>query len=84
MDGKNKIGDRAKDALLKEAVGFANVYGGALLLGIGESEGKPPVAARISPIPRCVNLAERLKLVFDSRAVFRLVGLGKKPDFTGN
>ena len=43
---------------------FANAYGGALLLGIGESEGKPPVAASISPIPACTELAERLKLVF--------------------
>ena len=66
-NGKNKIGDRAKNSLLKEAVGFANAYGGAVLLGIGESEAKPPVAARVSPIPRCVDLAERLKLVFRDR-----------------
>ena len=65
--GKNKIGDRAKDALLKEAVGFANAYGGAVLLGIGESEAKPPVANRIVPIQRCADLAERLKLVFRDR-----------------
>ena len=45
MDGKNKIGNQAKDALLKEVVGFANAYGGAVLLGIGESEANPPVAA---------------------------------------
>ena len=67
MEGNNKIGDQAKDALLKEAVGFANAYGGVVLLGIGESEAKPPVAARISPIPRCADLAERLKLVFRDR-----------------
>ena len=66
-DGKNKIGDRAKDALLKEAVGFANAYGGAVLLGIRESEAKPPVAAKIVPIQRCADLAERLKLVFRDR-----------------
>ena len=65
--GKNKIGDRAKDALLKEAVGFANAYGGAVLLGIGESEANPPVAARIVPVQRCADLAERLKLVFRDR-----------------
>ena len=34
---------------------------------IGESEAKPPVAARVSPIPRCGDLAERLKLVFRDR-----------------
>ena len=36
-DSKNKIGDRAKDVLLKEAVGFANAYGGAVLLGYSVS-----------------------------------------------
>ena len=62
MVGKNKIGDQAKDALLKEAVGFANAYGGAVLLGIGESEAKPPVAARIVPIrrsDRCEEMSMR-------------------------
>ena len=52
VDGKN-IGDRAKNALLKEAGGFANVYGGAVLLGIGESEAKPPIFERILLIQRC-------------------------------
>ena len=66
-NGKNKIGDRAKDSLLKEAVGFANAYADAVLLGIGESEAKPPVAERIAPIQRCADLAERLKLVFRDR-----------------
>ena len=62
--GKNEIGDRARDAILKETVAFANAHGGALLLGIEESAAKPPVAAGISPVPRCADLAERLKLVF--------------------
>ena len=64
MDGKDKIGNQAKEALLTEAVGFANAYGGAVLLGIRESKANPPVAARIVPIQRCTDLAERLKLVF--------------------
>ena len=67
MDGKDTIGAQAKNALLKQAVGFANAYGGAVLLGIRESEAKPPVADRIVPIPRCADLAERLKLVFRDR-----------------
>ena len=67
MNGTDKIGDRAKDVLLKEAVGFANAYGGAVLLGIRESEADPPAADRIVPIPRCAALAERLKLVFRDR-----------------
>ena len=64
MEGKNTIGDRAKNEILEEVVAFANAYGGVCLLGIKESRTKPPVAAEISPIPRCAELAERLKLVF--------------------
>ena len=64
MEGKGKIGNQAKEVLLTEAVGFANAYGGAVLLGIRESKAKPPVAARIVPIERCTDLAERLQLVF--------------------
>ena len=64
MEGKEKIGNQAKEVLLREAVGFANAYGGAVLLGIRESKAKPPVAARIVPIERCTDLAERLQLVF--------------------
>ena len=64
MEGKEKIGNQAKEVLLTEAVGFANAYGGAVLLGIRESKAKPPVAARIVPIERCTDLAERLQLVF--------------------
>ena len=59
-----KIVNDARDAILKEAVAFANAHGGALVLGIEESSAKPPIAAGISPIPRCAELADRLKLVF--------------------
>ena len=61
------IGDRAKNVILEGAVAFANAHGGALLLGIKESESKPPTAADISPVPRCAELAERLKLIFRDR-----------------
>ena len=64
MTGADRIGKQAKNAILEEAVAFANAHSGALLLGIGESEAKPSVAANISPVPRCADLAERLKLVF--------------------
>lgn len=63
-NGGRQIGDRAKDKILEEVVAFANAHGGAFLLGIGESNARPPVATRISPIPRCADLAERLKHVF--------------------
>ena len=66
MSGGN-IGDRAKNVILEEAVAFANAHGGALLLGIKESVSKPPIASEISPIPRCAELAEGLKMVFRDR-----------------
>ena len=67
ITGKDEIGDPAKNKILEEVVAFANAHGGALLLGIKESDTKPPVAAEILPIPRCTDLAERLKLVFRDR-----------------
>lgn len=60
---EGRLGDAAKQTILKQVTAFANAYGGALLLGIGESQTKPRVAERVSPIPRCADLAERLKLV---------------------
>lgn len=59
--GGDKIGNDARNAILKEAVAFANAHGGALFLGIEESS---TVATGVSPIPRCAELADRLKLVF--------------------
>ena len=64
MSGGNRIGDRAKNAILEEVVAFANAYGGVLFLGIKESDAKPAAADRMLPVPRCGDLAERLKLVF--------------------
>ena len=61
MDGKDKIGNQAKEALLTEAVGFANAYGGAVLLGIRESKTKPPVAAKIAPIQTMRGLGGTLE-----------------------
>lgn len=63
-NGENKIGNYAKETILKEVVAFANAYGGVLLIGIDESDEKPAVAAKISPVPQCTDLAERLKLIF--------------------
>ena len=55
MNGGGEIGDHAKNTLLKEVVAFANAYGGALLLGIEESDVSPSAATGISPIPQCAN-----------------------------
>ena len=62
--GENKVGEGARNEILEEAVAFANAHGGALLLGIRESKSKPPVASGIKPVPRCVELAERFRLMF--------------------
>ena len=59
--GHDKISNYAKKKLLDESVAFANAYGGTLVIGIAERKG---VAAQISAVPRCKELAERLRLVF--------------------
>ena len=64
MERKDRIGDRARNKVIEEAVAFANAHGGALIIGIKESDSKPPVATEITPVPRCVELADRLKLIF--------------------
>ncbi len=64
MEGRDRIGDRARNKVLEEAVAFANAHGGILLIGIRESTAKPPVATEIRPLPQCAELAERLGLMF--------------------
>ena len=54
----------AKKKILQEVVAFANAYGGRLLLGIAESETKPPVAQQIYALPDCADVAERWQLIF--------------------
>ena len=60
FDGQNKIGDKARNELLEEAVAFANAQGGTLLVGISESKDKPPIADKVMPLPECAELADRL------------------------
>ncbi len=50
----------ARDKLFKELVAFANTSGGHLVLGVKETKDAPPAAAALAPVPRCVELAERL------------------------
>ena len=65
MQGDNEIGNYTRDEILKEVVGFANSYGGALVLGIAENRcKKPPVAENVRPIPRPAELAERFRHIF--------------------
>jgi len=42
--GHDKIGNYARDTLAKEIVAFANAYGGVIIVGIAETEEKPPRA----------------------------------------
>ncbi|HBK08135.1 MAG TPA: hypothetical protein DDZ81_20155 [Acetobacteraceae bacterium] len=56
-----KIETYAKEKLFKEVVALANTSGGHVVLGVAETDDKPPCAARLAPIPRCVDLAERLE-----------------------
>ena len=65
--GEKNIGDYAKNAILEEVVAFANAYGGALVLGIAEDSAQLPVAANVSPVPHCAELAARFKHVFRDR-----------------
>lgn len=63
MNG-GKVGTYAKERILEEVVGFANAYGGVLVMGIDESDMKPSIATKITSVPRCADLADRLKQVF--------------------
>ncbi len=64
LNGGSRIGEYARNRILEEVVAFANAYGGALVLGIAENRAKPPVAAAVTPLPRCTDLAERFRLMF--------------------
>ena len=65
---QKKIGDFAKDQILREVVAFANAYGGVLVLGIKEDRSsKPAVAGRVCPVPKCAELADRFRLIFRDR-----------------
>lgn len=63
----SEIGDRAKNEILEEVTAFANAYGGALVLGIAESRSKPPIAEKVTPVPRCADLAARFRQVLRDR-----------------
>ncbi len=64
-EGK-EMGERAKKKLVKEIVAFANAHGGTLLIGIKETDTKPPIAEEIKPVPRCHDLAVRINQMLPS------------------
>ena len=53
--------DYAKEGLFAELVAFANSEGGWLVLGLKETEDKPPRVAGPKLLPDCHDLAERLE-----------------------
>ena len=61
LSRQNRIDNRSRNELLEEVVAFANAQGGLLLVGISESQDKPPVADKIIPLPKCAELADRLR-----------------------
>lgn len=58
---QSKIGDRAKYALFREIVAFANRNGGTLVLGIEEDDNHPHVGKSLSTLPAVHDLADRLR-----------------------
>ena len=64
VKGQDRIGDYARNSILREVVAFANAYGGTVVLGIKETKSQPAAAAEVSPLPRCNELADRLRKQF--------------------
>ena len=62
VSGGERIGDRARNEIIEEVIAFANAYGGSLVIGIAETKERPARASKIVPLPRCADLAERLRL----------------------
>ena len=54
--GKKGIGKYARNCLLEEGVAFANAYGGAIAIGIGESSSEPPIASNIKLLPNVSSI----------------------------
>lgn len=86
--GNAQIEDYARNQILAEVVAFANSYGGHLLLGIEESASRPPIAQAIKPLPRCADLAEKLRLqardsIEPKLPAFHTRGLITEPDGSG-
>jgi hypothetical protein len=55
----DRVGRWGRDQILREVVAFANAQGGTLILGVDEND-TPGRAAKLTPVSRCQELAERL------------------------
>jgi hypothetical protein len=60
--GQDRIGSYARDTLAKEVVAFANAYGGVIIIGIAETDEKPPRAKEFGSrlVRNCIDFVERL------------------------
>jgi hypothetical protein len=58
---KSQINDYGRDKMMRELVAFANADGGILILGIQETEDKPPRAANFNPLPQASQLEDRFR-----------------------
>ena len=63
IEGKGSVGEYARNEALAEVVAFANAHGGTLIIGVRETAEKPSRAEDIKPLPKCADLAERLRLM---------------------
>ncbi|MDQ0450031.1 AlbA family DNA-binding domain-containing protein [Methylobacterium aerolatum] len=68
MTGGRKFGNPARDGLAKEVVALANAYGGAVVVGIDETDDHPKRARGPDPflIPRVVECGERMQEALDA------------------
>lgn len=86
--GAGRIGDRARNEILEEIVAFANSEGGNLIVGVKQTEDKPPRPDGIDPLPNCHDLAERFghivrDCVEPEIPVFEIAGVSTKKDGAG-
>jgi len=62
MLGELRVGDYARNEILEGIVAFANAHGGTLVIGVEESGEHPKRGIGLMPLPRCTELAARLRL----------------------
>ena len=55
------IGEYARNSIAQEIVAFANTFGGAIIVGIEETDDHPKRAKAIMAVPRVHDLARRLQ-----------------------
>jgi hypothetical protein len=85
---QQQIGDYARNEILAEVIAFANAFGGTMVLGIAETDDKPARAKAVVPLPKSVELADRLRLqcrdcIEPQIPMLEVVGVPVEPDGAG-